>query len=155
MKVDTSSALHSRNQTLRGNSALVKVPFCCRNGIKSLARVLLPRRCISRCALVSSLSNSTCRLSPLQSKGAKEKLVTRIIVSRCEVDLKKICSEYKEHFGQSLHKTILVNLTSYCHCYRCVESCDAAPLSPAAVLLQEHTKGDYQKALLSLCGPEE
>nr|XP_020468125.1 annexin A2-like [Monopterus albus] len=62
----------------------------------------------------------------MKSKGAKEKVVTRIIVSRCEVDLKKICSEYKATFGQSLQKTIM-----------------------------EHTKGDYQKALLSLCGPEE
>uniref|UniRef100_A0A671Y726 Annexin n=1 Tax=Sparus aurata TaxID=8175 RepID=A0A671Y726_SPAAU len=62
----------------------------------------------------------------MKSKGAKEKMVTRIIVSRCEVDLKKICSEYKSCFGQSLQKTIL-----------------------------EHTKGDYQKVLLSLCGPEE
>lgn len=62
----------------------------------------------------------------MKSKGAKEKVVTRIIVSRCEVDLKKICSEYKANFGQSLQKTIL-----------------------------EHTKGDYQKVLLSLCGPEE
>lgn len=62
----------------------------------------------------------------MKSKGAKEKLVTRIIVSRCEVDLKKICSEYKAFFGQTLQKTIL-----------------------------EHTKGDYQNALLSLCGPEE
>uniref|UniRef100_A0AAQ4R767 Annexin A2 n=1 Tax=Gasterosteus aculeatus aculeatus TaxID=481459 RepID=A0AAQ4R767_GASAC len=48
--------------------------------------------------------------SAAQSKGAKEKSVTRIIVSRCE----------------SLQKTIL-----------------------------EHTKGDYQKVLLGLCGPEE
>ncbi|KAM3609817.1 uncharacterized protein V6R79_020700 [Siganus canaliculatus] len=62
----------------------------------------------------------------MKSKGAKEKLVTRIIVSRCEVDLKKICSEYKSTFGQSLQKTIL-----------------------------EHTKGDYQAALLGLCGPEQ
>ncbi|XP_061917278.1 annexin A2a [Entelurus aequoreus] len=62
----------------------------------------------------------------MKSKGAKEKVVTRIIVSRCEVDLKKICSEYKAHHGQSLHKTIM-----------------------------EHTKGDYQKVLLSLCGPDE
>uniref|UniRef100_A0A8C5GUF3 Annexin n=2 Tax=Gouania willdenowi TaxID=441366 RepID=A0A8C5GUF3_GOUWI len=62
----------------------------------------------------------------MKSKGAKEKIVTRIIVSRCEVDLKKICSEYKSNFGQSLQKTIT-----------------------------EHTKGDYQTALLSLCGPEE
>ncbi|XP_008310008.1 annexin A2-A [Cynoglossus semilaevis] len=61
----------------------------------------------------------------MKSKGAKEKVVTRIIVSRCEVDLRKICSEYKANHGQSLQKTIL-----------------------------EHTKGDYQKALLSLCGPE-
>ncbi|CAK6951028.1 annexin A2-like [Scomber scombrus] len=61
----------------------------------------------------------------MKSKGAKEKVVTRIIVSRCEVDLKKICSEYKAQYGQSLQKTIL-----------------------------EHTKGDYQKVLLSLCGPE-
>lgn len=45
-----------------------------------------------------------------QSKGAKEKIVTRIIVSRCEVDLKRVCSEYKASFGQSLQKTILVSL---------------------------------------------
>lgn len=62
----------------------------------------------------------------MKSKGAKEKIVTRIIVSRCEVDLKKICSEYKANFGESVQKTIM-----------------------------EHTKGDYQKVLLSLCGPEE
>uniref|UniRef100_A0A674NIA4 Annexin n=1 Tax=Takifugu rubripes TaxID=31033 RepID=A0A674NIA4_TAKRU len=62
----------------------------------------------------------------MKGKGAKEKLLTRIIVSRCEVDLKKVCSEYKAHFGESLQKAI-----------------------------QEHTKGDYQKVILSLCGPEE
>ncbi|KAL7401807.1 hypothetical protein ABVT39_004834 [Epinephelus coioides] len=62
----------------------------------------------------------------MKSKGAKEKIVTRIIVSRCEVDLKKICSEYKANFGESVQKTIM-----------------------------EHTKGDYQKVLLSLCGPAE
>ncbi|XP_049580054.1 annexin A2 isoform X4 [Syngnathus scovelli] len=62
----------------------------------------------------------------MKSKGAKEKVVSRIIVSRCEVDLKKICSEYKAHHGQSLQKTIM-----------------------------EHTKGDYQRVLLGLCGPED
>ncbi|XP_042351568.1 annexin A2-A-like [Plectropomus leopardus] len=62
----------------------------------------------------------------MKSKGAKEKIVTRIIVSRCEVDLKKICSEYKATFGESLQRTIM-----------------------------EHTKGDYQKVLLGLCGPEQ
>lgn len=62
----------------------------------------------------------------MKSKGAKEKLLTRIMVSRCEVDLRKVCVEYKAQFGETLQKTI-----------------------------SEHTKGDYQKALLSLCGPEE
>ncbi|KAM7003395.1 annexin A2-like [Tautogolabrus adspersus] len=62
----------------------------------------------------------------MKGKGAKDKILTRIIVSRCEVDLKKICSDYKTNFGQSLQKTIM-----------------------------EHTKGDYQKVLLGLCGPEE
>ncbi|XP_059191389.1 annexin A2-like [Centropristis striata] len=62
----------------------------------------------------------------MKGKSAKEKILTRIIVSRCEVDLKKICSEYKANYGESLQKTIL-----------------------------EHTKGDYQKVMLSLCGPEQ
>ncbi|KAM4619326.1 annexin A2-A-like [Polymixia lowei] len=62
----------------------------------------------------------------MKSKGAKEKVVTRIMVSRCEVDLKKIRSEFKTHFGQSLYKTIA-----------------------------EHTKGDYQKVLLGLCAGDD
>uniref|UniRef100_A0A673ITH8 Annexin n=1 Tax=Sinocyclocheilus rhinocerous TaxID=307959 RepID=A0A673ITH8_9TELE len=59
-------------------------------------------------------------------KGAKEKVLTRIMVSRCEVDLKKIRQEFKAHHGKSLYQTIA-----------------------------EHTKGDYQRALLSLCGGDD
>ncbi|XP_017261744.1 annexin A2-like [Kryptolebias marmoratus] len=62
----------------------------------------------------------------MKGKGAKEKMLTRVIVSRCEVDLKKICAEFKANSGQSLQQAIT-----------------------------EHTKGDYQKALLSICGPEQ
>ncbi|MBN3301338.1 annexin A2-A [Amia ocellicauda] len=62
----------------------------------------------------------------MKSKGAKEKLLTRIMVSRCEVDLMKIRSEYKKQFGKSLYQTIA-----------------------------EHTKGDYQKVLLSLCAGDD
>ncbi|CAL8293958.1 unnamed protein product [Boreogadus saida] len=62
----------------------------------------------------------------MKSKGAKEKVLTRIMVSRCEVDLRKIRGEYKTQYGESLHKTIF-----------------------------EHTKGDYQGALLSLCGGDD
>uniref|UniRef100_A0A8C2KT48 Annexin n=1 Tax=Cyprinus carpio TaxID=7962 RepID=A0A8C2KT48_CYPCA len=62
----------------------------------------------------------------MKSKGAKEKVLTRIIVSRCEVDLKKIRQEFKAHHGKSLYQTIA-----------------------------EHTKGDYLRALLSLCGGDD
>ncbi|KAM3842317.1 annexin A2b [Diretmus argenteus] len=62
----------------------------------------------------------------MKSKAAKEKVVTRIIVSRCEVDLMKIRTEFKKTHGKSLYQTI-----------------------------SEHTKGDYQKALLSLCGGDD
>uniref|UniRef100_A0A7N6FLG1 Annexin n=1 Tax=Anabas testudineus TaxID=64144 RepID=A0A7N6FLG1_ANATE len=62
----------------------------------------------------------------MKSKGAKEKVLTRIIVSRCEVDLMKIRTEFKRQHKRSLYQTIA-----------------------------EHTKGDYQKALLSLCGGDD
>uniref|UniRef100_A0AAZ3RIU1 Annexin n=1 Tax=Oncorhynchus tshawytscha TaxID=74940 RepID=A0AAZ3RIU1_ONCTS len=59
-------------------------------------------------------------------KSAKEKVVTRIVVSRCEVDLMKIRTEFKKLNQKSLYQTIT-----------------------------EHTKGDYQKVLLSLCGGDD
>lgn len=62
----------------------------------------------------------------MKSKGAKEKVVTRIMVSRCEIDLMKIRTEFKRQQKRSLYQTIT-----------------------------EHTKGDYQKALLSLCGGDD
>lgn len=45
----------------------------------------------------------------LKSKGAKEKVVTRIMVSRCEVDLMKIRTEFKRLHGRSLYQTISVS----------------------------------------------
>uniref|UniRef100_A0A671MPI7 Annexin n=1 Tax=Sinocyclocheilus anshuiensis TaxID=1608454 RepID=A0A671MPI7_9TELE len=62
----------------------------------------------------------------MKSKSVKDKVVTRIIVSRCEVDLMKVRTEFKRNFGKSLYQTIL-----------------------------EHTKGDYQRALLNLCGGDD
>ncbi|XP_077569227.1 annexin A2-like [Stigmatopora nigra] len=58
----------------------------------------------------------------MKGKGAKEKVLTRIVVSRCEVDLMKIRREFKKRHGHSLYRAF-----------------------------SEHTKGDYQNALLSLC----
>ncbi|PWS23194.1 hypothetical protein DKP78_14420, partial [Enterococcus faecium] len=62
----------------------------------------------------------------MKGKSAKDKVVTRIMVSRCEVDLMKIRSEFKRQHGKSLYQTIA-----------------------------EHTKGDYQTALLGLCGGDD
>uniref|UniRef100_A0A8C5E5I9 Annexin n=1 Tax=Gouania willdenowi TaxID=441366 RepID=A0A8C5E5I9_GOUWI len=62
----------------------------------------------------------------MKTKSAKEKVVTRIMVSRCEVDLMRIRTEFKRQHKRSLYQTIA-----------------------------EHTKGDYQKALLSLCGGDD
>ncbi|KAM6979646.1 annexin A2-B-like [Aplochiton taeniatus] len=62
----------------------------------------------------------------MKGKGAKEKVLTRIAVSRCEVDLMKIRTEFKKQQHKSLYQTIA-----------------------------EHTKGDYQNALLSLCGGDD
>uniref|UniRef100_A0A3Q2CVY6 Annexin n=1 Tax=Cyprinodon variegatus TaxID=28743 RepID=A0A3Q2CVY6_CYPVA len=42
----------------------------------------------------------------MKNKGAKEKVVTRIMVSRCEVDLMKIRSEFKRQHKKSLYQTI-------------------------------------------------
>ncbi|XP_061731685.1 annexin A2-like [Nerophis ophidion] len=62
----------------------------------------------------------------MKTKGAKEKVLTRIMVSRCQVDLMKIRSQFKKQHKRSLYQTII-----------------------------EHTKGDYQMALLSLCGGDD
>uniref|UniRef100_A0A3Q2YRA3 Annexin n=1 Tax=Hippocampus comes TaxID=109280 RepID=A0A3Q2YRA3_HIPCM len=67
--------------------------------------------------------------SAAKSRGgsrAKDKVLTRILVSRCQVDLMKIRSVFKKRHGRSLYRAI-----------------------------SEHTKGDYQKALLSLCGGDD
>ncbi|CAL8248697.1 unnamed protein product [Merluccius merluccius] len=57
--------------------------------------------------------------------GKKSKIVTRIIVSRSEVDLKLIKNMYKKDYGKTLQQEIL-----------------------------DDTKGDYEKILLALCGSE-
>ncbi|XP_043932248.1 annexin A2 [Protopterus annectens] len=61
----------------------------------------------------------------MKGKGTKDKLLIRIIVSRCEVDLLQIKREFRKKYGKPLN------------------SCIA-----------QETKGDYQKALLNLCGDD-
>ncbi|XP_037358507.1 annexin A2 [Talpa occidentalis] len=62
----------------------------------------------------------------LKGKAARDKVLIRIMVSRSEVDMLKIRSEFKKNYGKSLYSYI-----------------------------QQDTKGDYQKALLYLCGGDD
>lgn len=44
-----------------------------------------------------------------QGSGYKGKILTRILVSRSEIDLAKVKQEYQKKFGKSLYKDIQVN----------------------------------------------
>ncbi|NXO25837.1 ANXA2 protein, partial [Cisticola juncidis] len=68
----------------------------------------------------------------MKGKGTRDKVLIRIMVSRCEVDMLKIKSEFKRKYGKSLYYFIQASFSS----------------------LQD-TKGDYQRALLNLCGGED
>ncbi|TRY60692.1 hypothetical protein DNTS_017086 [Danionella cerebrum] len=59
----------------------------------------------------------------MKGLGANKDTLTRIIVSRSEIDLLKITQEYKRMYGKTLHEAIL-----------------------------KETSGDYEKILLALCG---
>ncbi|KAF7228638.1 annexin A5, partial [Nothobranchius furzeri] len=62
----------------------------------------------------------------MRRAGTDDKTLTRIMVSRSEVDMLDIRANFKKMYGQSLYTTI-----------------------------QEDTDGDYQKALLYLCGGKD
>ncbi|XP_062874274.1 annexin A1a isoform X2 [Trichomycterus rosablanca] len=62
----------------------------------------------------------------MKGSGYKGKILTRIMVSRSEVDMALIKQEYKKKYGKTLYKDIL-----------------------------DDTKGDYEKILLALCGSDE
>lgn len=59
----------------------------------------------------------------MKGSGTRTKILTRIMVSRSEVDLTRIKQEYKKKFGKTLYQEIL-----------------------------DDTKGDYERILLALCG---
>ncbi|KAK9522510.1 hypothetical protein VZT92_018967 [Zoarces viviparus] len=61
----------------------------------------------------------------MKGKGTRKHILTRIMVSRSEIDMKRIKDEYKKNYGTTLYKDIL-----------------------------DDTKGDYEKILLALCGSE-
>uniref|UniRef100_A0A8C5Q2J2 Annexin n=1 Tax=Leptobrachium leishanense TaxID=445787 RepID=A0A8C5Q2J2_9ANUR len=62
----------------------------------------------------------------MKGKGTKDKVLIRIMVSRSEVDMLKIRSEFKKKYSKSL-----------------------------GYYIGQDTKGDYQRALLNLCGGDD
>ncbi|XP_059910365.1 annexin A1a [Gadus macrocephalus] len=61
----------------------------------------------------------------MKGKGTRTKILTRIMVSRSEIDMKRIKDVYRKDYGKTLYQEIL-----------------------------DDTKGDYEKILLALCGSE-
>ncbi|XP_023835059.1 annexin A1 [Salvelinus sp. IW2-2015] len=61
----------------------------------------------------------------MKGKGTRTNILTRVMVSRSEVDLARIRQEYKKTFGKTLSQEIL-----------------------------DDTNGDYEKILLALCGSD-
>ncbi|XP_040051245.1 annexin A1a [Gasterosteus aculeatus] len=61
----------------------------------------------------------------MKGKGTRKSILTRIMVSRSEIDMKRIKDEYKKAYGATLYRAIL-----------------------------DDTAGDYEKILLALCGSE-
>ncbi|XP_013867505.1 annexin A1a [Austrofundulus limnaeus] len=61
----------------------------------------------------------------MKGSGTRKPILTRIMVSRSEIDMKRIKDEYKKKYGKTLYQDIL-----------------------------DDTKGDYEKILLALCGGE-
>ncbi|XP_061117411.1 annexin A1a [Conger conger] len=59
----------------------------------------------------------------MKGSGTRAKILTRVMVSRSEVDLQRIKEEYQKKYGKSLYQDIL-----------------------------DDTKGDYEKILLAICG---
>lgn len=53
--------------------------------------------------------NHQCYFVCSQGSGYKGKILTRILVSRSEIDLAKIKQEYQNKFGKSLYQDIQVN----------------------------------------------
>uniref|UniRef100_A0A8C7VXA7 Annexin n=1 Tax=Oncorhynchus mykiss TaxID=8022 RepID=A0A8C7VXA7_ONCMY len=66
-----------------------------------------------------------CACAIPQDKGTRTKILTRVMVSRSEVDMARIKQEYKKTFGKTLYQDIL-----------------------------NDTNGDYEKILLALCGSD-
>uniref|UniRef100_A0A8C7RHT3 Annexin n=1 Tax=Oncorhynchus mykiss TaxID=8022 RepID=A0A8C7RHT3_ONCMY len=74
---------------------------------------------------LTAVGEILCACAIPQDKGTRTKILTRVMVSRSEVDMARIKQEYKKTFGKTLYQDIL-----------------------------NDTNGDYEKILLALCGSD-
>ncbi|KAI3361952.1 hypothetical protein L3Q82_012301 [Scortum barcoo] len=84
----------------------------------------------------------------MKGLGTREATLTRVLVSRSEVDLKKIVEEYRAMYNISLQESIQVKSREVFKCY-CLDA--------FMFCFSTHpgdTKGHYQAILLGLCGPQ-
>lgn len=74
------------------------------------------------------------------------------MVSRSEIDMKRIKDEYKKAHGKTLYQDILVSrhVTAMNPSYMMLSMRSKCIFS----VLQDDTKDDYEKILLALCGGE-
>uniref|UniRef100_A0A8C2WHL7 Annexin n=1 Tax=Cyclopterus lumpus TaxID=8103 RepID=A0A8C2WHL7_CYCLU len=115
----------------------------------------------------------------MKGKGTRKNTLTRIMVSRSEIDMKRIKDEYKKNYGTTLYRDILVSKLlimtiepSYSLCldvrighvfisihmiYKTTgneKPFTGRKKTTFFSFLQDDTKGDYEKILLALSGSE-
>lgn len=87
----------------------------------------------------------------LQRAGTDDETLIRIMVSRSERDMLDVRAIYKKKCGESLYSTIQVSYANTHMHTHFVTNTNKSKHS-FCPYFQEDTEGDYQKALLYLCG---
>lgn len=52
----------------------------------------------------------------IQGAGTDDRTLIRIIITRCEVDMKQIKLEFQKRYGQALEAFVRVNNHGFVHC---------------------------------------
>ncbi|MGH0130282.1 UNVERIFIED_CONTAM: hypothetical protein FKN15_057042 [Acipenser sinensis] len=87
----------------------------------------------------------------MKGLGTDDRTLTRVMISRSEIDLFNIRREYKELHDVSLHESIKVE--ALCVSYIFIHYSEREMVTNHIGL--GDTSGDYRKALLTLCGGED
>ncbi len=80
--------------------------------------------------------------------GTDDDTLIQIVVSRCEVDMVEIKTEFEKTYGKSLEKFIKVKFTGCCTSQWALLSYSLFNYAT----LQDDTSGSYKEALIALIG---